>query len=174
MLFAASPKQPSTDEEEDAVAKPKNLYDGKLLVEAFLKQQDKLAPDTPQDIAASVLSGFEEARRRDDEQAAMKRTLGELGDRLEGVRTELGEQLEGVRAAVLALQQAAERRPQAAAAERRPQVAEAAAAARRTREEAAHTRQAAADEAARAKLEAEQALGSGAESEPPIIESSWA
>ena len=56
MLFAASPKQPSTDEEEDAVAKPKNLYDGKLLVEAFLKQQDKLAPDTPHSLALQLAS----------------------------------------------------------------------------------------------------------------------
>ena len=49
------------DAGDDAKPKEKHrsAYDGKLYVEAYLKQQNQLADDAPQAIAQSVISGFE-------------------------------------------------------------------------------------------------------------------
>ena len=54
---------PSFHKDAGDDAKPKekhrSAYDGKLYVEAYLKQQNQLADDDPQAIAQSVISGFE-------------------------------------------------------------------------------------------------------------------
>ena len=68
----------------------RNNRDGTMLVDAYIKKEDQLAADTPQDIAQHVLHGFAEAeRQRDEELLAIRRMVGSLEKHLGEVERRL-------------------------------------------------------------------------------------
>ena len=55
------------------------LHKGALLVSAYIKEQDCFAADGPQDIAASILRGFDQAKQRHhEEQVSTRRMVARL------------------------------------------------------------------------------------------------
>ena len=51
------------------------LHKGALLVSAYIKEQDRFAADGPQDIAASILRGFDQAKQRHHEEQVLTRRM---------------------------------------------------------------------------------------------------
>lgn len=59
------------------------LHKGALLVSAYIKEQDRFAADGPQDIAASILRGFDQAKQRHhEEQVSTRRMVAGLEKQL--------------------------------------------------------------------------------------------
>ena len=58
-----------------AIDKKVVVHKGSLLVSAYIKEQDQLAADGPQDIAASILRGFDHAKRRQHEELVSTRRM---------------------------------------------------------------------------------------------------
>jgi len=63
--------------------KQKDVNDGKTFVEALIKKRDKLAPETMQDIAASIVEGFDNnSRRRAEEYRHVDKVITVLQEQL--------------------------------------------------------------------------------------------
>ena len=78
---------------DDQSSKPKpsaSDHVSKMLVESFLKQQDHRAQDSPQDIALSIVNGFESAsKHRDEYDESTWSKLSELMQQVDELKRDL-------------------------------------------------------------------------------------
>ena len=78
---------------DDKSSKPKpsaSDHVSKMLVESFLKQQDRRAQDSPQDIALSIVNGFESAsKHRDEYDESTWSKLSELMQQVDQLKRDL-------------------------------------------------------------------------------------